>query len=127
MARVMDHFADEYDGPIGSDPPAWGSPRVAEQSDEFQHKARIFQTLSVGTAANVDEEGISDEEMSHLDPQEAYSAVRSVVSIPKHAEEEAKENPKLADLKDRVIAAYPRLFSEVDNRNPPDHRKFGHL
>ena len=24
VARVMDHLADQYVGPIGSDPPTWG-------------------------------------------------------------------------------------------------------
>ena len=31
-----------------------------------------------------------------MDPQEAYTAVKSVVSIPWQAAEEAKENPKVA-------------------------------
>ena len=26
VARVMDHIADQYDGPVGSDPPTWGFP-----------------------------------------------------------------------------------------------------
>ena len=72
-----------------------------------------------------DEDGISDEEKSYLDPEEAYTAVRSVVSIPKQAAEEAQENPKVAELKERLINAYPRLFSRVANRNPPDRGRFG--
>ena len=72
-----------------------------------------------------DEDGISDEEKSDSDPEEAYTAVRSVVSIPKQAAEEAQENPKVAELKERLINAYPRLFSGVANKNPPDRGRFG--
>ena len=31
-----------------------------------------------------------------MDPQEAYTTVKSIVSIPRQAAEEAKENPKVA-------------------------------
>ena len=51
--------------------------------------------------------------------------MRSVVSIPKQAAEEAQENPKVAELKERLIHAYPRLFSGVANKNPPDRGRFG--
>ena len=125
VARVMDHLADQYDGPIGADPLTWGFPRGGDKLDEFQPLARNVPRLSVGTAANVDEQGISDEEMSDVDPQEAYTAVKLVVSIPQQAAEEAKEIPKVAELKDRLIEAYPRLFSGVANKNPPDRGKFG--
>ena len=63
--------------------------------------------------------------MSDMDPQEAYTAVKSVVSIFRQAAEEAKENPKVAKLKDRLIEAYPRLFSGVANKIPPDRGKYG--
>ena len=105
VAGVMDHLADQYDGPIGSDPPTWGFSRLGDKFDEFQPVARNFRRLSAGTAAHVDEQGISDEEMSDVNPQEAYTAVKSVVSIPRQAAEEAKENPKVAELKDRLIEA----------------------
>ena len=39
--------------------------------------------------------------------------------------DEAKENPKVAELRDRFLKPYPRLFSAVTNRNPPDRGKFG--
>ena len=125
VARVMDHVAHQYDGPIWSDPPTWGFPRVGDKFDEFQHVARNFRRFSVGTAAHVDEQGISDEEMLDVDPQEAYSAVKSIVSIPRQAAEEANGNPKVAELRDRLIEAYPRLFSGVANKNPPDRGKYG--
>ena len=79
----------------------------------------------MGSAPHDDEDGISDEEKSDSDPKEAYTAVRSVVSIPKQAAEEAQENPKVAELKERLINAYPRLFSGVTNKNPPDRGTFG--
>ena len=55
-----------------------------------------------------------------MDPQQPYTAVKSVVSIPRKAAEEAKENPKVAELKDKLSEAYPRLFSGVANKNPLD-------
>ena len=51
--------------------------------------------------------------------------MRSVVLIPKQAAEEAQENPKLAELKERLMNAYPRLFSGVANKNPSDRGRFG--
>ena len=60
-----------------------------------------------------------------MDTQEAYTAVKSVVSVPQQAAEEARENTKVAELKDRPLEAYPRLFSGVANKNPPDRGKYG--
>ena len=78
-----------------------------------------------GSAPHDNEDGISDEEKSDSDPEEAYTAVRSVVSIPKQAAEEAQEYPNVAELKERLINAYPRLFSGIANKNPPDRGRFG--
>ena len=125
VARVMDHIADQYDGPVGSDPPTWDFPRMGADSDSNQPDAANFRRLSVGSAPRDDEDGISDEEKSNSYPEEAYTAVRSVVSIPKQAAEEAQENPKVAELKERLINAYPRLFSAVVNKNPPNRGRFG--
>ena len=88
-------------------------------------KAANFRGPSVGSVPHDDEDGILDEEKSDSDPEEAYTAVRSVVSIPKQAAEENQENPKVAELKERQIAAYPRLFSGPANKNPPDRGRFG--
>ena len=96
VARVMDHIADQYDGPVRSDPPTWDFPKMGAGSDKNQPDAANFRRLSVGSAPHDDEDGISDEEKSDLDPEEAYTAVRSVVSIPNQAAEEAQENPKVA-------------------------------
>ena len=79
----------------------------------------------MGSAPHDDEDGISDEEKSDSDPEEASTAVLSVVSIPKQAAEAARENPKVAELKERMINAYPRLFSGVANKSPPDRGRFG--
>ena len=94
-------------------------------SDKNQADAANFQRLSVGRAPHDDEDGILDEEKSDSNPEEAYTAVRSAVSIPKQAAEEAQENPKVAGLKERLINAYPRLFSGAGNKNPPDRGRFG--
>ena len=125
VARVMDHIADQYDGPVGSDLPTWDFPRMGADSESHQPDAANFRRLSVGRAPHDDEDSISDEEKSESDPEEAYTAVRSVVSIPKQAAEEAQENPKVAELEERLIHAYPRLFSGVANKNPPDRGRFG--
>ena len=125
VARVMDHSADQYDGPVGSDAPTWDSPRMGAGSDKNQANAANFRRLLVGSAPHDDEYGISDEEKSDPALEEAYTAVRSVVSIPKQAAEEARENPKVAELKERLINAYRRLFSGVANKNLPDRGRFG--
>ena len=125
LARVMDHIADQYEGLVGSDPPTWNFPRMGAGSDKNSADAANFRRLSVGSMPHDDEDGISDEEKSDSDPEEAYTAVRSVVSIPKQAAEEAQENAKVAELKERLINAYPRLFSGVANKNPPDRGRFG--
>ena len=125
VARVMDHIADQYDGPVGSDLPTWDLPRMGADIDRNQPDAANFQRFSVGSAPHDDEDGISDEEKWDSDPEEAYTAVRSVVSIPKQSAEEAQENLKVAELKERLIKAYPRLFSGVANKNPPDRGTFG--
>ena len=90
-----------------------------------QGDAANFRRLSVGSAPHDDEDGISDEEKSNSDPEEAYTALRSVVSTRKQAAEKAQENPKVAELKERLINAYPRLFSGVADKNPPDRGRFG--
>ena len=120
VARVMGHIADQYDGPVESDPPTWDFSRIGAGSDKIQANAANFRRLSVGSAPHDDEDGISDEEKSDPDPEGAYTALRSVVSIPKQAAEEAQENPKVAELKERLINAYPRLFSGVAHKNASD-------
>ena len=125
VARVMDHIADQYDGPVWSDPPTWDFPRMGAGSDKNQANAANFRRLSVGSVPHDDEDGVSDEQKSDSDQEEAYTAVPSVVSIPKQAAEEAQENPKVAELNERLIKAYPRLFSGVANKNPPDRGRFG--
>ena len=96
VARVMDHIADQYDGPVGSDPPTWDFPRMGAGGES--PGASNFRRLSVGSVPHDDGDGISDEEKSDSDAKEAYTAVRFVVSIPKQAAEEAQENPKVAEL-----------------------------
>ena len=83
VASVMDHIADQYDSPVGSDPPTWHFPRMRASSNKNPADAANFRRLLVGSAPHDDEDGISDEEKSDSDPEEAYTAVRSVVAIPK--------------------------------------------
>ena len=51
VARVMDHIADQYDGPVGSDPPTWGFPRVGTGSDEHQPEAANVSKIIGGKRA----------------------------------------------------------------------------
>ena len=46
VARVMDHIADQYDGPVGSDLLTWGFPRMGAGSDKNSADAANFQRLS---------------------------------------------------------------------------------
>ena len=85
VARVMDHIADQYDGPVGSDPLTWDFSKLGADSDKNQPDAANFRRLSVRSMPHDDEDGISDEKKSDSDPEEAYTAVRWVVSIPKQA------------------------------------------
>ena len=64
VARVMDHIADQYDGPVGSDRPTWDFPRMGAGSDKNSADAANFRRLSVGSMPHDDEDGISDEEKS---------------------------------------------------------------
>ena len=83
VARVMDHLADQYHGLVASDPPTWGSPRVGTHVDKNVSEAANFRGISLGSAPNDDEDGVSDGEKLNSDPEEVYTAVPSVVSIPK--------------------------------------------
>ena len=60
-----------------------------------------------------------------MDTQGAYAALKSVVSIPRQAAEEAKEDPKVAELKNRPIEAYSQLLSAGANKNHPDRGESG--
>ena len=42
VARVMDHIADQYDGPGGSDPPTWDVPRMGAGRDKNSAEAANF-------------------------------------------------------------------------------------
>ena len=46
VARVMDHIADQYEGPVGSHPPTWDFPRMGADSDKNQPDAANFRRLS---------------------------------------------------------------------------------
>ena len=42
VARVMDHIPDQYDRPVGSDPPTWDFPRIGAGSDKNSADAANF-------------------------------------------------------------------------------------
>ena len=57
--------------------------------------------------------------MLESDPEESYTAIRSVVTVPTAAAQEARENPRVDELRERLVNDYLRLFSGVANKNPP--------
>ena len=42
VVRVMDHIANQFDGPVGSDPPTWDFPRMGAGSDKNSADAANF-------------------------------------------------------------------------------------
>ena len=45
VLRVMDHIRDQYDGPVGSDPPTWDFRRMGAESDKNQPDAGKFSKI----------------------------------------------------------------------------------
>ena len=56
VARVMDHIADQNDGPVGSDPPTWDFPKMGAGSDKNSADAAHFRGLSVRSMLHDDED-----------------------------------------------------------------------
>ena len=48
VARVMDHIADQYDGPVGSDPPTWDFPRIGSRERQEPAQCRKFPKIIGG-------------------------------------------------------------------------------
>ena len=63
--------------------------------------------------------------MSESDPEESYTAIRSVVTVPTGAAQEARESPRVDELRETLVKDYPRLFSGVANKNPPARGRLG--
>ena len=125
VARVMDHMADQ-DEPSGSNPPTWNSPRsgIASKPDT-PFNTKEFSKPLAGLHTHDGEEGMPGEEMSEGDPEESYTAIRSVVTMPTAAAQEARHHPKVDELQERLVKDHPRLFSGVANENPPDRGAIG--
>ena len=125
VARVMDHMANEPE-PVASDPPTWNFARpVIGSKPDTPFNIQEFRKLSARLQTHDVEEGMTDEEMSEGDPEESYTAILSVVTVPTAAAQEARENPRVDELRERLVRDYPRLFSGVANKNPPDRGRFG--
>ena len=125
VARVMEHIAVQ-DEPVGSNPPPWNFPRSGiGWKPNTPFNIQEFRKLSTGLQTHDVEEGMTDEEMSEVDPEKIYTAIRSVVTVPTAAAQEARENPRVDELHERVVKDCPRLFSGVANKNPPDPGRFG--
>ena len=63
--------------------------------------------------------------MSEGDPEESYTAIRSVVTAQTAAARKARKNPTVDELRERLVKDYPRLFSGVTNQNLPDRGQNG--
>ena len=125
VATVMDHMADQ-DEPVGSNPPTWNFPRSGIRSKpDTPFNIQAFRKLSGGLQTHDVEEGMTDGERSKSDPEESYTGIRSVVTVPTAATQEARENPRVDELRERLVKDYPRWFSGVANKNPPDRGRFG--
>ena len=75
----MDHMADQ-DEPVGTNPPTWSFPRSGIGSNpDTPFNTQKFRKLSLEMHTHDVEEGMTDEEMSEGDPEESYTAIRSVV------------------------------------------------
>ena len=68
---------------------------------------------------------MTDGELSESDPEESYTAIRSVLTVPTAAAQEGRENPRVDDPREILVKDYPQLFSGVANKNPPDRGRFG--
>ena len=125
VARLMDHMADQ-DEPVESNPPTWNSPRSGiDLRPNTAFNIQEFRKLSAGLQTQDVEEGMTDEGISESELEESYTAIRSVVILRTALVQEARENPKVDELRERLVKDYPRLFSSVANNNPPDGGRFG--
>ena len=125
VARVMDHMADQ-DETVGSNPPACNFPRSGIGSKpNIPFNIQEFRKLLAGLQTHDVEDGMTDEEMSQGDPEESCTAIRSVVTVPTAAAQEARKNPIVDELRERLARDYPGLFSGVANKNRPDRGRFG--
>ena len=124
VARLMDHVADQ-DEHVGSNSSSWNFPRSGIGSKpDTPFNIQDLRELAAGLQTHDVEEGITDEEMSEGDLEESYTASRSVVTLLTAAAQEARENPRVDELRERLMRNYPRLFSGVAKKNPPNRRRF---
>ena len=112
--------------PVGSNPPTWYFPPSSiGWNPVTPFNMQDFRKFSVGLQTHDAEEGMMHGEMSQGDPEEGYTAIRLVVTVPTAAAQEARENPRVDELRERLVRDYPRLFSGVANKNSPDRGQFG--
>ena len=111
---------------MGSNPPTWNSPRWGVGSKrDTPLNIQDFRKFSAELQTHDVEEGMTDEEMLEVDPEESYTAIRSVVTMPTAAAQEARENPRVDELRERLVKYYSRLFSSVANMNQLHRGEFG--
>ena len=124
VTRVMHRMADQ-DEPVGSSPPTWNFPRSGIGSKpDTPFDIQEFRKLYAGVLTHDVEEGRTDEEILDGDADGSYRAIRSVVTVPTVAVQEARRNPGVDDLRQRFVKDYPRLFSVLANKIHPDRGRF---
>ena len=98
VARVMDHVADQ-DDPVGANPATWNFPHWGIGSKpDTPFNIQEFTKSSAAVHTHDVEEGMTREEMSEGDQEESYTAIRSVVTVPTAAAQEARENTTVDEL-----------------------------
>ena len=110
----MAHVADQ-DEPVGSNPRRWNFPRSGSGSKtDTPFNIQEFWKLSAGLHTHDGKEGTTDEEMSEGNQEESYAAIRSVVTVPTAVAQEARENPKVDELRERLVKDYPQTQHRKD-------------
>ena len=111
---------------MGSNPPTWNFSRSGIRSKpDSPFNIQEFRKFLAGLQTHDVEEVMSDEEMWEGNLEESYTATWSVVTVPTAAAQEGRENRRVDELREGLVRDYPRLFSGVANKNPPDRGRFG--
>ena len=125
VARVMDHMADQ-DEPVGSNPPTWNFPHSGIGSKpDTPFNIHEFRELSTGLQTHDVDEAMTHEEMLDGDAEGSYTAIWLVVTVATAAAQEEREKPRVDELRERLVKNFPRWFSSVANKTPPERGRLG--
>ena len=91
----------DQDEPAGFNTPTWVEGIGSKRNTPFN--IQEFRELSAGLQTHDVEEGMTNVKMSEGDSEESYAAMRSVVTVSTAAAQEARENPRVDELRERVV------------------------